>query len=341
MRLVANLLCEWEWSGARVPARLVQRTSALGTLVGALGCAGDSLWTPMPVDASRVMPGPGLPTLGLQSGDLGTLEPAPTLAWGETPTTARARPAECALRAAPALAFAREAGLALPDAVVAATVDAVLASPAAARGDRWVAKAPWSASGRERLRGHGNVLSDADRTRLQRLFDAHGDLVVEPWLDRTDDFGGIGIIDGGTVRIIGFHRVLTSGGGAWRGILPLGGEPAPEGLDNVEASALADALRRAGAWLHTEGCQGAFGIDAWRVRGADGAPRLHALGELNARLTFGFVARRLAESAGWSARSAERAPELRVGSASDLEAAGGAVRVLLQPGDDGVAAWLQ
>jgi len=370
MRVVANLLCEWEWAGADVPLRLLRRTSALGTLLGALGHEWDTLWTPLPIDAGRVASAPGLPSPELESGDLADLPAAPLLVWGETRTTARARPAECALRAAPAsdhwldvlrslraptaetqrrvcdrrrqLAFARDAGLALADAVTASTVEDVLTSPAAVRGDRWVAKAPWSASGRERLRGRGDALSDADRTRLTRLLEVHESLVVEPWLARTDDFGGIGVVSGGAVRIVGFHRVLTSGGGAWRGIRPLGGETAPDGLSDVEAAALTTALRSAGAWLHAEGYEGAFGIDAWRVRGVDGTPRFHALGELNARLTFGFVARRLAESAGWAPRGGAPAPELRVGSAADVSAAGPAAHVLLHPGgDDGVAAWLQ
>ena len=143
------------------------------------------------------------------------------------------------------------------------------------------------------------------------------------------------------MRIIGFHRVLMTGGGAWSGIRPFGAESAPDGLDDAETAALTNALRRAGAWLGGEGYQGAFGIDAWRHRDADAMPGFHALGELNARLTFGFVARRLAESAGWDAHGDECAPALHVGSGSDLEVAGRSAQVLLQPGDDGVAAWLQ
>jgi len=370
MRIVANLLCEWEWTGANVPQRLVHRTSALGTLLAALGREGDTLWTPTPIDAARVRPAPGLSPLTLESGELGALSAAGLLAWGETDATARARPAECALRPAAnsdhwldvvrslraptadtqrrvcdrrlQLAFARGVGLALEAAFTAESVEDVLATPPARAGERWVAKAPWSASGRERLRGRGNALSGADRTRLTRLFDVHGSLVVEPWLDRTGDFGALGVVRGGTVLIVGFHRVITSGGGAWRGIRPLGTDAAPEGLSDAEVGALIAALRAAGAWLSSEGYEGPFGIDAWRHRDADGTGLFHAFGELNARLTFGFVARRLAEAAGWSPHEDGRAPELRVGSASDLASAGLSAHILLQPGDDdGVAAWLQ
>ena len=113
------------------------------------------------------------------------------------------------------------------------------------------------------------------------------------------------------------------------------------GLSDAETLALVDALRAMGDRLRAEGYEGAFGIDAWRVRDPDGAMRLHALGELNARLTFGFVARRIAEAAGWDERSGSPAPLLRVGGAEDLRAAGPGAVVLLGPGDDGVAAWVE
>ena len=48
---------------------------------------------------------------------------------------------------------------------------------------------------------------------------------------------------------------------------------------------------RVGEALLATGYRGPFGIDAWRYRDSDGRLRFHPLGEINARLTFGFVGR--------------------------------------------------
>ena len=113
---------------------------------------------------------------------------------------------------------------------------------------------------------------------------------LEPWLDRVADFGALGLVHAGGLRVVGLHRMETTGGGTWSGLRPTGAEPPPEGLSGEETAALVHALRAMGERLRAEGYEGAFGIDAWRVREGGGGTRLHALGELNARLTFGFVA---------------------------------------------------
>ena len=49
----------------------------------------------------------------------------------------------------------------------------------------WILKAPYSAAGRERLRGRGRSLeSDAARNRVANLFAHHLTLLFEPWLER-------------------------------------------------------------------------------------------------------------------------------------------------------------
>lgn len=390
MRLAANLLCETEWARVAASERLVLATSALGTLLGALAREGDTIWTPRPVDAERVSPGPGLPAVALESGPLDALPPAPLLAWGETPATARARPAECAVRPgavsehwldavratrAPTagthrrvcdrrrqLAFAKRAELSLPHsytisrfpadtgttsftACLVPSSQGFLLFPPEHVFDRgggpWVAKAPWSAAGRERLRGRGWPPPEQDAVRLARLFDTHGELVVEPWCDRVADFGAIALVVGGTVHRIGFHRAETAGGGAFRGLRPLPEVPVADGMTADEMEALHDAVRAAGAWLLAEGYEGPFGIDAWRWTDDTGQTRFHPFGELNARLTFGFVARRLAEASGWDPAGGSPGPALRVGSAEDLAAAA-PTAVLLQPAEpDGVGAWTE
>ena len=385
MRLVANLLCEATWADVDVPARIQRASSALGTLMGALAREGDTVWTPMSVDAARVVAGAGLPNVALESGPLEALSPAPSLAWGETDATARARPMECAVRGGPTsehwldviralrrptsethrrvcdrrrqLVFAKRAGLSLPDSYTFArmprdvggdTFSGFLVPSSQGRlrlsfdqlfgGEdrRWVVKAPWSSAGRERLRGRGWPLPEPDTLRLSRLLDTYGKLVVEPWCERVAEFGSIAYVAGGVVRRIGFHATETTGGGAFRGLRPLPEVPVEDGLTGDEMVALHGATQAAGGWLAAEGYEGPFGLDAWRYVDGGGATRFHAMGELNARLTFGFVARRLAEGAGWDARSDRAGPALQIGGEGGE---GDGARPLLRAGDDGVSAW--
>ncbi len=386
MRIVANLLCEMDWAraaaaerGVRLPdprPRLVSATSALGALVAAVSEPGDSLWTPVPVDPSRLL---GLPQVALESGPLTDVGPkGPFLAWGVTDQVARTAPPSCAIRAAAVpedwvaalrwvrpptaathrrvcdrrrqLDVATRIGAALPGATVVADVADVEAAArlaAAVLGTspaetRWVVKAPWSSAGRDRLRGRGPTLATDALPRLERLLAAHGELLFEPWLDRIADFGAVALVAGGTVRIVGFHRQETAGGGALRGIRPLGGaEPAPLGLTDSELGSVHDAVHGVGLWLLSEGYEGPFGLDVWRYRDATGEERLHATGEINARLTFGAVARRLAERAGWDPRGGAPAPALRIGSGVDLRLEADAATPLLLPSpDEDLAVWL-
>ena len=166
-------------------------------------------------------------------------------------------------------------------------------------------------------------------------------MIVEPWCERVADFGAIGLVAAGVVRRVGFHRSETTGGGAFRGLRPLPEAPVEGGMTADEMEALHAAVRAAGEWLLAEGYEGPFGIDAWRWTDDAGQTRFHALGELNARLTFGFVARRLAEAAGWDPAAGVPGPMLRVGSEGDLAAAE-PTAVLLQPAEpDGVGAWVE
>ncbi len=56
------------------------------------------------------------------------------------------------------------------------------AAVAAAGPGEWVAKAPYSTSGQDRLRGCG-PMTDAHRRWVERVIMAQGAVVVEPWLD--------------------------------------------------------------------------------------------------------------------------------------------------------------
>lgn len=309
----------------RPPSQTVLRTaSRLATFLRAFAREGDRLWTPAPVDPEELPALPGLPIPILESGPLERIEPAEeVLAWCETPAAAALRtrsrdprdpdiPWEARLHEilwrlpvvppsvvarvhhrAFHLQVAEELGCALPGARMIESLgelDRSLSSSEAPAS--WVVKAPLSASGRERyIERNGPRLSDPkSRRTIERLFERHGSLLFEPWLDRIADYGCAVLLTETGMRIASLHRQLVDLKGQFAGIDLDGFDlPAPdrERLDEV-VEGVARALRR-------EGYTGPFGIDAWSYRRPDGGIAFHPLGEINARMTFGLVARALAD----------------------------------------------
>jgi hypothetical protein len=157
-----------------------------------------------------------------------------------------------------------------------------------------VVKAPLSASGRSRyIEREGPALTDpVARRRVERLFERHGPLFFEPWMERTGDFGVSALLGPDELRIVGVHRQTVDIKGQFAGIDVEAGLPPGDRERLVEtAEAVAAALRQAGY-------VGPFGIDAWRYRKENGETVLHPLGEINARMTFGLVAWTAAGRAG-------------------------------------------
>ena len=152
----------------------------------------------------------------------------------------------------------------------------------------WVVKAPLSASGRSRyIERNGPVFVDRKARRtVERLFENHGPLLFEPWMDRTADFGCSALLTP-ELRVVGFHRQMVDIKGQFAGIeLPA---EVPDAMMQV-VEGVAAALRKAGY-------VGPFGVDSWQYRTPDGLA-FNPLGEINARMTFGLVAWALAERLG-------------------------------------------
>lgn len=310
-----------ELAFARTPRTLPRKAlgalSGFATLMRALARDGDELRTLLPAAPERLPHVPGLPRPRLSAGPLtATDRGRPLLAWAETVAVAAARrstdvaaddgaplhellwtlppPApEAAARVNHrgfCLAVARELGCALPGA-------RLVASPAELEpGDAWVVKACFSAAGRDRLvhRDGGGLDAKARRT-LERLFALHGPLLFEPWMERTDDFGCAALLTPRTTRIAGFHRQLVDRQGRFTGLeLEVRPDGFPE-LSNDERQRLERTLDGVSKALREAGYLGPFGIDCWRYRLDDGTIAFHPLGEINARMTFGLVARALVD----------------------------------------------
>lgn len=307
-RILANLLCEDDLARRPAsPSRPVLATVArMAPLLRAFARDGDRLWSPAPLE-----PIPDGSRLILESGPLRNLAPAEeVLAWCETPEAAAhriaSRPAviswEAPLREllwtlpvpSPSvvatvhhrafhLQVAEEIGCVLPGARMVESLNELDRLPLPRV---WVLKAPLSASGRHRYiaRDEHELSNPKARRTVERLFERHGALLFEPWMDRIGDFGVSALLTQDELRIVGIHGQRVDRKGQFAGIdlqPDLSEEDRDRLLKTVEA--VAAALRRAGY-------VGPFGIDAWSYRRADGVVVLNPLGEINARMTFGLVA---------------------------------------------------
>ena len=263
MIVYANLDAEARWAGVALPAAVARRVSAMAALTAALVDEPAEVWAPAVVDPARL--------IGVTATMRVGTPPRWDLAWAD-PDAKHANDRRANL------AIAQAAGFALPGARVIASVDEI-----DRERDAWVCKAPWTTAGRDRVRSH-----DPDaRARVTQLLERCGDLVLEPWLDRVLDVAICGRLAGERVELATPHLLITNRHGGFVGI-----ELDPPPLQPGERDQLVAAAHAAAAGLARAGYAGPFGVDAFVYKVA-GERRFHAMCEINARHTFGHVARAL------------------------------------------------
>jgi len=310
--IYANLDQEARWARSTLPQVGLRRIGAAAKLVASFAPDDEPVivYAPVAVDASRVQ----FRSVEVRAGVPSSWD----IAWAN-PT------AELANDRRLALSLAHEIGVALPGSRVITSLDELDAHLAAGGADasaqhRWVCKAPFTAAGRDRAHGHGPVAEGEVRVHLGRMLEKFGSVTFEPWLDRLLDLGVcVQLRPDGTMHVDQPHTLLCDLRGHFQGIDIV--EPA---LTQEEHELLARVVHQAGSKLHGVGYIGAFTLDAFVYRDR-GMRKLHPLCELNARHSFGHVARALHGRLGTRVLGFGAAP-------ADA-------RVLVTPGDDGVAAW--
>lgn len=151
----------------------------------------------------------------------------------------------------------------------------------------WVLKAPFSCAGRLRAFGRGDRLEPAAAARAERLFEAFGRLLFEPWAERLADYGRTGLVGDDSVEILPPHVSIVETLGGYLGTeISLSGV----GLSPDETQLSDRVISEVGARLHACGYRGPFTVDFWQYLSDEALPRLHPLGEINARFSFGLVA---------------------------------------------------
>lgn len=360
--IYANLDAEATFAAATLPQRVRRVLSRLSTALIAFARDGDELRTLLPVAAERLAHVPGLPRVRLASGALAQAAgPASLLAWAVTPEVAAfpssgatagdldlplhdlvwrlPRPGPDAVARVNHRSFALElalaTGRALPGARMVSSLAALESHLRTARAGAWVVKAPYSAAGRWRYVHRGGK---AQRRPLERLFWRHGALVFEPWMDRLEDFGLAAVVTPLETKIVGFHRLIVDRRGRFRGLeLPAAGDGAA-GLSQEDETRFEETAGAVAVALRAAGYVGPFGIDGYRYRAAGGVV-FHPLSEINARITFGLVARALVDriAGALGLAGGERVRLVFGGRTSDSLAPGRSRLPILYPDEGGSA----
>ncbi len=258
----ANLDQEARWSGLGLPAHVLERISDAGTLFAMVApeepC---ELYTPAAVDRFRIH-------LDREITFRSGIPSRWDLAWAD-PAAKRCNDRR----------FALGLGFALPGTRVIDSVDDL-------GGDwprDWVAKAVWTAAGRDRARGQGEPTGEL-RARVRNLVARCGAVVVEPWCGRVHDLGVTSVVGRAPSPP---HTLLVDDRGGFVGI-----DLSEPELPPAMRARLDEAVAAADRALAAAGYAGPFTVDAFVYRDGDRVA-LHALCELNARYTFGHVARAL------------------------------------------------
>lgn len=161
--------------------------------------------------------------------------------------------------------------------------DALCGLPDAAA--RWVIKAEFGMSARERLLGRGRDLPTNSAAWVRRRLRADGILFFEPWLERVDETGlqfTVPAPGSGPPVLEGITPLLTDAAGQY-----LGSDFTPDRrLEQRWAEAI-EAAHRAAERAQALGYFGPLGIDAMRYGTSDSDVRLRPLQDVNARYTMG------------------------------------------------------
>ncbi|QDT56507.1 hypothetical protein Pan44_45620 [Caulifigura coniformis] len=176
---------------------------------------------------------------------------------------------------------------------------------------RWLIKANFGASGRERISGSGLPTEEMQKWVEKRL-SRDGAVFVEPFVESVEEAGVQWEIppDGGEPDLVGVVPLLSDDRGQYRGsVIPSTADVPGQWQTVIEFS------RRAALRAQSLGYFGPLGIDAMRYRDADGELRERPLQDINARWTMGRLA------LGWRGEiPASGMTVLRAGSENDWAA---------------------
>jgi hypothetical protein len=158
--------------------------------------------------------------------------------------------------------------------------------------ERWVVKAEFGMSARERILGRGTP-KEPDISWVRKRLTSGKVVFFEPWVDRVQEVGlQFDIPLDGSPQLIGIAPMLVDSRGQYVGSYFSTEGSSEFSNTNIWQDAIHVALRAA-TQLQANGYFGSLGIDAMAYRLADGSCRIRPLQDINARWTMGRL------SLGW------------------------------------------
>ncbi len=353
-----------------------QSARRLGSLLRVFGSDNDRIWLPGsgPLDHC-IPPVRGIPQLEIESGDGCAVNTAEeVLAWGETNAVSEMRSSNSQLDSSPDqtkalplweriwhctrpdpetarklhsrdthVNIAKELSINLPGRRVIddlEELDRHLANGGADHSPtaEWILKPMYSATGRDWIRGRGLDVTDQQRAAAMQSFQRNSALVFEPRLDIHCEFGFSLSIDDDHAEVIGVHQLENSGGGQFIAArTPV--FPNDDRSKEFAEQSTRQVLRIADT-IRAQGFRGICGIDSWLGRASDGDYFAQFLGEINARMTMGWLLH------AWISRLLPDANE-RVGTQVSLRSSTRekptqhAIPLLNSDREDSLAAWIE
>lgn len=309
--------------GRQLPAKLQRLNAELATSWLAVANDGDYLWTPEPIEPSffeeaasnglpRVIPTTSLDKVpsGVECIPWGWTDDIRTLC--DSHGWIRNDPPDQAVRAANSRRLSSELEqewrVGLPFSGEATSFDQIERYVALHdTSSRWVIKAEFGMSGRERLLGSG-IPQGADRNWIEKRLTGNGIVFFEPWVTKISEVGiQIDIPREGEPQMLEAVTMVADDRGQYSGSrLPsLVTEQTHVVLRPSDWGLAIDIALQAARRIQCLGYFGPLGLDAMQFRDENGQIHVRALQDINARWTMGRLSlgfRRLlkpSESAKW------------------------------------------
>jgi hypothetical protein len=289
--------------GWESPESIRRLNAELATAWISIADDGDFIRTPEQVEAKffEEMAAVGLPNVRPVSNEREITEPVEVIPWGWTEEIRNradqqgwnySAPSQAVVRVANSRRFSfqceQEWKIGLEG---AAEVDSVTALVEAIRrlpggDDRWVVKAEFSMSARERVLGQGRKLPEQTLNWVQKRIERDGVVFLEPWLDRITEAGlQFTIPQTGDVVFDGVTPLLTGEHGEYRG----NKFAVHKDIESIWSTSI-ETAQQVAQRLQSKGYFGPLGIDAVWYRKGDDELRLRPLQDINARYTMGRLA---------------------------------------------------
>ncbi len=277
-----------------------QVAAALATTWVAIANDGDLIWSPSAIAPSFIehLVSTGLPDVRVVSNEReldGPIELCPwgwsgeMRSWAKRIGASYSAPSAEAVRLVNSRAFSSQLeqawNVGLTGAMELQTVDefATALKQMPADNDRWVVKANYSMSARERILGRGQMPDEQSVNWIRKRIQTNGIVFFEPWRERLEEVGvQFDIPQTGEPILLGITPLLTDHAGNYRGSRFGVGEAVVQRWQST-----IEIWRNAAKQAQQSGYFGPLGIDAARYRDATGNECFRPLQDINARFTMG------------------------------------------------------